>query len=151
MLVRGVREHQVGQHPDPAIRGSANELLDVAQAAQPWVDVVVVGHVVAVVAPRRGEERKQPHRRHSKAGQVVDAAGQAGEVADAVPVGVLERLDIDAVDNRVLVPEVTRRFAAHPGPSSLFPSLPADPTSDGWAGASRSSLVSLAADHTAAE
>lgn len=52
VLVLGVRQDQVCQHADAAVPSGADELLDVAEVSQALVDVVVVGHVVAVVAPR---------------------------------------------------------------------------------------------------
>ena len=39
-------------------------------------------------------------------GEVVDAAREAGEVADAVAVAVEEGLDVEAVDDRRLPPQV---------------------------------------------
>ena len=65
----------------------------------------VLGDVVAVVAARRGIERQQPDRVDAELGDVVELGDQAGEVADAVIVRIEERLHVQLVDDRVLVPE----------------------------------------------
>ena len=56
--------------------------------------------------PRRGLERHQPDRGRAEALDVVEPVEQALEVADAVAVAVHERPDGEAVDDRILVPEV---------------------------------------------
>ena len=119
MVDRGVVHDQVGDHPDPPLPGRAQELHHVAQAAQPRVDAVVVGDVVAVVPVRGRVERHQPQAGDPEPGQVVDPVGQPGEVADPVAVAVGEQLDVQAVDHRVLPPQVAGRLVAH------RPALPA--------------------------
>src|SRR5689334_18949029 len=69
--------------------------------------VVVVGDVVAAVAARGGMDRVQPQAVDAEPGQVVQPAGQPGEVTGAVAVGVLERLRVQAVDDRLLVPALS--------------------------------------------
>ena len=78
-----------------AVRISVDE---VPERAEPRVDAVVVGDVVAVVAVGRGLERHQPQAADPDPREVVDALGQAADVADAVAVPVEERLDVEAVD-----------------------------------------------------
>ena len=65
-----------------------------------------VDDVVAVVAVRRRVERHQPQAGGAEAREVVDALDQAGEVAAAVAVEIVERLDVEAVDDGVLPPQV---------------------------------------------
>src|SRR4029453_15139805 len=83
-----------------------DDLDQVAVRAQPGVDAVEVGDVVAVVALGRRVKGHQPQAGDAEVGEVVDALGQAREVADAVAVPVHERLDVQAVDDRVLPPEI---------------------------------------------
>ena len=54
MLVGGVVDDEVGDHPDAAVARRAHELDEVAVRAQPRVDAVEVGDVVAVVAAGEG-------------------------------------------------------------------------------------------------
>src|SRR5207248_7452905 len=69
------------------------------------IDIDVVGDVVAVVAQGRREERKHPEAGDAEVLEVVELGEQAGEVADAVCVGVHEGADVELVDDRVFVPE----------------------------------------------
>ena len=113
VLVGGVVHHQVGDHADAAVARGAHQLDEVAVGPEPRVDAVEVGDVVAVVLARRGVERHQPQARDADAGEVVDALGQAREVAAAVGVGVQERLDVEAVEDGVLPPEVAGGLGLH--------------------------------------
>src|ERR1700734_664777 len=65
----------------------------------------------------------QPEAVDAEPGQVVQPAGEPGEITDTVAVGVLERLDVQAVDDCLLVPALGHV-------ASLSPSQP-------WQNASR--------------
>ena len=105
MLVGGVVDHQLGDHPHAARMRRGDEALGVGQRAVVGMHAAIVGDVVAVVEARRGIERQQPDRVDAEIGDVVELGDQAGEIADAVVVGIEERLDVQLVDDRVLVPE----------------------------------------------
>ena len=70
------------------------------------MDAVVVGDVVPVVAIGRAVERLQPDAGDAEPGEIVEPARQADEVADAVAIAVDVLLDVQAIDDGVLVPEV---------------------------------------------
>ena len=106
MPVGGVIDDEVDDDPDAAIVRRADDLDEVAVAAEPRVDAVEVGDVVAVVAVGARVEGHQPQARHAEVGEVVDALREPGEVADAVAVAVEERLDVEAVDDRGLPPQI---------------------------------------------
>src|SRR6185437_5972610 len=86
----------------------------VAEGAQPGMHVVIVGDVVAAVASRRGMDRVQPQAVDAEPGQVVQAAGQPGKVTGTIPVRVLERFRVQAVDDRLLVPALSHVFPYSP-------------------------------------
>src|SRR6202012_4153146 len=65
---------------------------------------LVVGDVVAEVDLRRGVHGRDPDGIDAEALEVVEALGDAVEVADAVAVGVLIATGIDLVDDCVLPP-----------------------------------------------
>ena len=113
VLVGGVVDHEVGHDPDPAVARGPDHLGEVARRAEPAVDAVEVGDVVAVVALFTRVERHQPQAAHAQPREVVEPVGQALEVAAAVAVRVQERLDVEAVDNRVLPPHIAGRLGAH--------------------------------------
>ena len=102
--VRGVVQDELGDHPQAAGVGGAQERAEVAHRAVVRVHVAVGGDVVAVVAQGRGVERQQPDRRHAQVLEVVEPLRQPAEVADAVAVGVGEGAHVHLVDDRVLVP-----------------------------------------------
>ena len=84
--------------------GPGEECVEVGEGAEPRVDVAVVADVVAGVALRRGVERREPERVDPEPGQVLEPGRDAGEVADAVAVGVGPRARIDLVDDGITPP-----------------------------------------------
>jgi hypothetical protein len=92
--------------------GAVHEVHEVAERPVLLIDAVVVGDVVAVVAIRGGVERLEPDAGDAEAGEVFETATQTFEVTDAVAVRVLVLLDVEAVDDGVLVPEIVDRHAA---------------------------------------
>ena len=105
VLVGGVVDHELGDHLEPAAMRLGHEGAEVLARPVVRMHVAVIGDVVAVVLERRRIERQQPHRVDAELLDVVELGGEAGEVADAVAVRVEERLDVQLVDDRVLVPE----------------------------------------------
>jgi len=105
VLIGGMVEHQLGDHPQaPPVR-LAQEELEILERAAVRVHVGVVGDVVPVVAQRGRVERKEPEGGHAQVLKVVEAAGEAAEIAETVAVAVLESTDPEFVDDCVLVPQ----------------------------------------------
>ena len=84
--------------------GACQQGVGVGQRAETGVDVDVVGHVVAPVVLRRGVEGRDPEGVHAEVAQVGQPPGDAGQVTDAVAVGVGEAADVDLVDDGVAPP-----------------------------------------------
>ena len=106
MLVRRVVDHEIDDHPDAALLGRVGELDEIAERAVGGVDAVVIADVIAVVLAGRGLERHQPNGGDAEPVQVIQAAYQPLEVADPVPIGIHVGADRQAVNHRILVPEV---------------------------------------------
>src|SRR5580700_1272519 len=70
---------------------------------------------VTVVLAGRGLERHEPDRGDAEALQVVKPPHQAGEVTNPVPVGIHIRGDRQAVDYRVLIPQIVDHRAGSHG------------------------------------
>ena len=85
-------------------RRGRDQLVEVGQRAQGRVDVAVVGDVVAPVLVGRDGDRVQPDGVDAQPLQVVQVAGDAPQVADAVAVRVGERPGVDLVDDAVHPP-----------------------------------------------
>jgi hypothetical protein len=90
VLVRGVVHDQLGDHSQAAAVSLTQERLEVPQRAVGGMNRGEVGDVVAVVLAGRGAEREEPERGDAELLQVVEALGQAPEVAGPVPVAVHE-------------------------------------------------------------
>jgi tetrahydromethanopterin S-methyltransferase subunit A len=113
VLVGGVVHHEVGDDAQAARVGGVEKLLEVLHRPVRRVDAVEVRDVVAVVAKRRGIHRQDPDAVDAELLDVVEPRGEPREVADAVAVAVHERLDVDLVEHRVLVPVERARPCHH--------------------------------------
>ena len=111
MLIGGVVDHQLGDHPQAAAVGLGQEFFEIPQGAVGRMDVAVVGDVVAVVAQRARAKGHQPDGGDPEVLQVVELSGQALEIADAVIVAVEKAFDVQLVNDGVFEPE---RVVAHP-------------------------------------
>ena len=109
MLVGRVIHDQIGDDAQAAGVGRVEKSLEVLDGAVGGMDAVEIGDVVAVVAQGRRVHGQDPQAVDAEVPYVVQALGQPGEVSDAVPVGVAERLDVDLVEDGVLVPVVGHR------------------------------------------
>jgi hypothetical protein len=79
---------------------------EVSERSVGGIHPVVVGDVVAVVLAGRRLERHQPECRRAEPVQIVEPAHQALKVTDPIRVGIHVGADREAIDDRVLVPEV---------------------------------------------
>ena len=113
VLDRRVVDHEVREHAQTVVGGVADRLDDVAEVPEPVIDGEIVGDVVAVVLVGGRVQGHQPHARRPELRDVVDPLDEARDVAAPVAVGVAERLDVQAVDDRVLPPQVAGRSHAH--------------------------------------
>ena len=111
VIHRGVVDHEIHQELHAPLARGAAELHEVPEVAVARIDAVEVGDVVAVVAVGRGVERVEPQRRDAQRLQMVEPVGEAAEVARPVAVRVHEGLDVQAVEDGVLVPQID-----HDGP-----------------------------------
>ena len=106
MLVGGVIDDEIDEDAEAALLAAVGEFDEVAEGAVAGVDAVVVGYVVAVVAAGGGLEGHEPDGGYAEALEVIEAAHEALEVADAIAVGVEVGRNGDTVNDCVFVPEV---------------------------------------------
>ena len=97
-------DHQIDDHAHADLFRVIHEIDELAERAVFGMNAVKIGYVVAVVAIRRRIERLQPHTSDAQAGEIVQPPRKTREIADpvAIPVDVL--VDVEAIDDRVLVP-----------------------------------------------
>ena len=99
MLGGGVVEHHVQHQADAAPVRLADKLLQILHRAVARVNGTVVGHIIAVVALGRGEERRQPEIVNAQVGEVVQFRGDALQIAEAVTIRIHEGFRVNLVDN----------------------------------------------------
>jgi hypothetical protein len=97
---------KIDQDTKASLSTSLGELNKVSQRAVAGIDSVIIGNVVAIVATRRGLERKQPDCRYPQALQVIEAKEEASKIADPISVRVEVGSDGQAIDDCIFVPEV---------------------------------------------
>jgi hypothetical protein len=108
MLVGGVVDDKLGDDADAAPVRFGDEAAEVAHVSVGRIDRAVVGDIVAVVAERRGIEGQDPDDVDAETFDIVEALDQPGEIADAIAVGIVERLDVQLIDDGFLVPIALR-------------------------------------------
>ncbi len=111
VLVRGVVEHQVEDYADAAPVGFIQQALKVLHGAKAGIDGVVVGHIVAKVGVRCGEDGRKPDGVHAQVLQVIQLPADSVQIADAVAIGVGKRARVDLVDDAVTPPQEGIRHA----------------------------------------
>src|SRR5690606_23227740 len=104
VLVGGVVGDDVDDHLQAEPVGLGDQRVEVVERAQARVDVARVGDVVAAVGELRGVERAQPEGVDTQRGEVGEARGDAGQVAQSVAVRVGEAARIHLVDDRLPPP-----------------------------------------------
>ena len=86
MLVGGVVHDQVDEDTDTALFAALREFHEIAKRAETRIHAVVVRDVVAAIFAGRWLKRHQPKRRDAHPVEIIKAAHQALEVANAVAV-----------------------------------------------------------------
>ena len=97
--VRGVVGDEVQHDLDAVLVRGRHQRVEVVHRPERRVDRAVVGDVVAEVAHRRREERRQPDRVDAEPREVREAVGDPAQVADPITVRVLEGARVDLVDD----------------------------------------------------
>src|SRR5262249_49483809 len=83
-----------------------------AERAVAGIDIVIIGYVIAGIALGGGLERHQPESSDAEPMQVIQAAHQPLEVTNTITIGIHVGADRQAINHRVLVPEIVD----HAGP-----------------------------------
>src|SRR5690606_13031756 len=126
--VGGVVGHDIDHELEAAPVGFGQQPVEVGEAPEDRVHAPVVGHVVAAVGHRGRVERAQPDRVHAQVGQVVQSAGDAGEVTYPVAVGVGEAARVDLVDHGVGGPGFAYRQGVNLAAATACSKVAASPT-----------------------
>jgi len=104
VLVRGVIHHQVGQDAHPAPVGFVQQDLKILHRAKARLDGVIIRNVIAIIPQWRLENGHQPQAIHPQVLQVIQAAGQAGQITVSIAVGIHKGADIHFIEYCVFIP-----------------------------------------------
>jgi hypothetical protein len=96
--------HEVEHQLEAAAVDLRQQGVEVGECAEDGIDGAIVGDVVAEVGHGRDEDGREPYSVDAQRNQVIEALPDAGEVADAVAVCVLERPRVDLIDDAALPP-----------------------------------------------
>ncbi len=107
VLGRAVVRDEIEQDTELACVRGVDQSLERRVAPENVRDPAVVGDVVATVPVGRRVARREPQGIDAERDQMVEARGDSVEIADAVAVGVRERLHVDLVDDGLAPPRVT--------------------------------------------
>ena len=126
MLVRRVIDDEFANHADAAGVRRGDEIFEFGKRSVIRAHLVISGDVVAVVLSGRRIEGEKPDSIHPEAVDIIELGVKAGEIADAVVVGVEKRFDVQLIDDRILVPErilgeLRLWSTRHPSPFSDSP------------------------------
>ena len=104
VLVGHVVGDDVDDRADAEGEGFGDQRLGLGERAERRIDRPVVGDVVAAVGERRGVPGVVPDGVDAEVAEVAEPGAHAGEVADAVAVGVGEAAHVELVDDGVAPP-----------------------------------------------
>ena len=104
VLVGGVVDDQVHHELDAVLVRGFEQLIEVFHGAELGHDGAVVGDIVAVVIVRGSVDGGEPQHLNTELGEVGNLLGNAGQIADAVAVGIVEGAGVNLVDNGFLPP-----------------------------------------------
>jgi hypothetical protein len=82
------------------------QIIEICKRTEHGRDIAVVRDIITKVSHRRGVDRRYPYCVDPEINEVSKPAGDAFEVADSVPVGILKRSRINLVDNPRLPPRL---------------------------------------------
>ena len=90
-------EDHIEHEADAAVGSFLDQGVGVVHGTEHGIDAVIIGYIIAVVIHGGQEERGDPQIIHPEIFQVVQAAADSVQVADAVAVGIAEGFDINLV------------------------------------------------------
>ncbi|OGP14900.1 MAG: hypothetical protein A2053_06325 [Deltaproteobacteria bacterium GWA2_50_8] len=105
MLIGGVVEHQVKDHPDTALMRLCNQTVKISQGAKFGIDIRVVTDIVSEVNVRRGVKRRIPDGFDAQFSQVVQVLDHSSQVANTVAIAVGKGSRVNLIDHTITPPD----------------------------------------------
>ena len=113
VLVAGVIDDEVKNQLHMPLLDGFQQLIEVSHRPKLSHDLAIVANVVSVVGVGRIKMRAQPDHIDTELLNVVQLGGNPLQVADAIPVGVLERSRIHLIDDGLLPPLLLVTIGRH--------------------------------------
>ncbi len=98
--------NQIDQNTDAALPASVGKLYKVTQRAVPRINAIVIRNIIAIVTQRRRLKWHEPDRGNAQALQVVQPVHETAKVTNAITICIHICVDREAIDDRILVPEI---------------------------------------------
>ena len=92
VFVGAVVDHQIHKYVHIAFFRLCDQALHIRHGAEAGIDAVVIGNIIALVGQRRAIAGRQPEDIHTQLFQVIQFADNAGNIPDAVAVGIIKLL-----------------------------------------------------------
>ena len=105
MLIGCVIHDELDHHLQVAVVSGLKKCPKIVDRAIHRVNVQVIGYVIAVILERRGEKRQQPQASDAQILQIIQFLQQSRKIADSIRIAVLERADMQFIDDGILVPQ----------------------------------------------
>src|ERR1700751_3082637 len=104
MLIGGMVQHHFDDDAQPALVGYRKKALKVLQRSIAGMNGPVIGNVIADVSKGRRKEGHQPYRIDTQLLKIIQPLRETCEIANAVPVGIVEGAHMHLINDCVLVP-----------------------------------------------
>src|SRR5205823_3649423 len=108
VLIGGMVDNELGNDAKPAVVRRSEKGTKVIKRAVVWINIEIIGDVVAVIFERRWIKRQEPDRADTQFLEIIELLDQAAEIADAIRVAVVKRLHVQLVNDGVLEPKRVR-------------------------------------------
>src|SRR5689334_9323334 len=89
MLVRRVIGHDIEDEPDATGMQLIEQTIKVFEGAEEWIDIRVIGNIVAEIEHRRAIYRGQPDRTDSQPREMIYSRKNTRQIADPVSIRIL--------------------------------------------------------------
>ena len=97
VLIGAVIDNEIHQDVHVALFGLGDQTVHVVHCAKARVDAVIIGNIVALIGKRRAVDRGEPDNIDAELLEIIELADDAGEITDAVSVGIIEALRVDLI------------------------------------------------------
>jgi hypothetical protein len=105
MVDGSVVNDEIREDANATILCCLGKLHEIAKVTVARVDIVVVANIIAMISARRRKERLQPDTIHVQSNEIVQFARETQEIANTIAVSIRERLQVNRVHDRILMPK----------------------------------------------